>query len=68
MNIMPPAAVDRFLHSNWEKKSPRGSYSCCYASCNRPSVVHLAFIIDPQRSGVLDVERMWQSTSRVLPE
>src|SRR5271157_4909598 len=24
------------------------------------SVVHLAFILDPLRSGVLDVERMWQ--------
>jgi nucleoside-diphosphate-sugar epimerase len=24
------------------------------------SVVHLAFILDPMRSGVLDVERMWQ--------
>lgn len=24
------------------------------------SVVHLSFILDPQRSGVLDVERMWQ--------
>ena len=24
------------------------------------AVVHLAFVIDPQRTGVLDVERMWQ--------
>src|ERR1700730_12270627 len=24
------------------------------------SVVHLAFILDPVRTGVLDVERMWQ--------
>jgi len=34
------------------------------------SVVHLAFIIDPVRSGVLDVERMWQinvaGTARVM--
>lgn len=34
------------------------------------SVVHLAFVIDPQRSGILDVERMWQinvaGTARVM--
>jgi nucleoside-diphosphate-sugar epimerase len=34
------------------------------------SVVHLAFILDPLRSGVLDVERMWQinvaGTARVM--
>lgn len=34
------------------------------------SVVHLAFIIDPVRSGVLEVERMWQinvaGTARVM--
>src|SRR6266850_3736921 len=34
------------------------------------SVVHLAFVIDPQRSGVLDVDRMWQinvaGTARVM--
>jgi nucleoside-diphosphate-sugar epimerase len=34
------------------------------------SVVHLAFVVDPVRSGVLDVERMWQinvaGTARVM--
>ena len=34
------------------------------------SVVHLAFVVDPQRTGVLDVERMWQinvaGTARVM--
>jgi nucleoside-diphosphate-sugar epimerase len=34
------------------------------------SVIHLAFVIDPVRTGVLDVERMWQinvaGTARVL--
>jgi len=34
------------------------------------SVVHLAFVIDPVRTGVLDVERMWQinvaGTARVM--
>jgi len=34
------------------------------------TVVHLAFVVDPQRTGVLDVERMWQinvaGTARVM--
>ena len=34
------------------------------------SVIHLAFVLDPQRSGVLDPERMWQvnvaGTARVM--
>jgi nucleoside-diphosphate-sugar epimerase len=34
------------------------------------SIIHLAFILDPLRSGVLDVERMWQinvaGTARVM--
>jgi nucleoside-diphosphate-sugar epimerase len=34
------------------------------------SVVHLAFVIDPQRSGVVDVDRMWRinvaGTARVM--
>ena len=34
------------------------------------SVIHLAFVLDPQRSGVLDAERMWQinvaGTARVM--
>jgi nucleoside-diphosphate-sugar epimerase len=34
------------------------------------SVVHLAFVLDPVRSGVLDIERMWQinvaGTARVM--
>ncbi|HLI63390.1 MAG TPA: NAD-dependent epimerase/dehydratase family protein [Terriglobales bacterium] len=34
------------------------------------SVIHLAFVLDPQRTGVLDVERMWQinvaGTARVM--
>lgn len=34
------------------------------------SVIHLAFVIDPQRTGVLDVDRMWQinvaGTARVM--
>ena len=34
------------------------------------AVIHLAFVIDPVRTGVLDVDRMWQinvaGTARVM--
>src|SRR2546426_11869956 len=37
---------------------------------NPVAVVHLAFVIDPVRTGVLDVDRMWQinvaGTARVM--
>src|SRR5213079_3665937 len=37
---------------------------------NIRSVVHLAFVIDPVRTGILDVDRMWQvnvaGTARVM--
>jgi nucleoside-diphosphate-sugar epimerase len=38
--------------------------------CRADAVVHLAFILDPVRAGVLDVDRMWQinvaGTARVM--
>src|SRR6202451_2540391 len=42
-----------------EESSTRALYEILRDS--RPAaVVHLAFVIDPVRSGVLDTERMWQ--------
>ncbi len=39
-------------------------------STGAQSVVHLAFVLDPQQTGILDVERMWQinvaGTARVM--
>ena len=39
-------------------------------STGAESVVHLAFVLDPQKTGILDVERMWQinvaGTARVM--
>lgn len=53
-----------------------GREACCRSLIEllretRPhSVVHLAFVLDPQRTGVLDIERMWQinvaGTARVM--
>jgi nucleoside-diphosphate-sugar epimerase len=43
---------------------------CLLREENVRSVVHLAFVIDPVRTGILDVDRMWQvnvaGTARVL--
>ncbi len=39
-------------------------------STGAQSVIHLAFVLDPQQTGILDVERMWQinvaGTARVM--
>jgi nucleoside-diphosphate-sugar epimerase len=52
-----------------EEASTRSLYELL-RDTHASSVVHLAFIIDPVRSGVLDVERMWQinvaGTARVM--
>jgi nucleoside-diphosphate-sugar epimerase len=52
-----------------EESSTRAFYELLHDT--RPvSVVHLAFVIDPVRTGVLDTERMWQinvaGTARVM--
>jgi nucleoside-diphosphate-sugar epimerase len=53
-----------------------GREACCrqlielLRTTGAQSVLHLAFVLDPQRTGVLDVERMWQinvaGTARVM--
>jgi nucleoside-diphosphate-sugar epimerase len=53
-----------------------GREACCrqlielLRATGADSVIHLAFVLDPQRTGVLDVERMWQinvaGTARVM--
>ena len=53
-----------------------GREACCrqlielLRATGADSVIHLAFVLDPRRTGVLDVERMWQinvaGTARVM--
>src|SRR5208282_4850050 len=52
-----------------EESTTRAFYELLHDT--RPaSVIHLAFVIDPVRTGVLDTERMWQinvaGTARVM--
>jgi len=72
LDIAPPKTEQsiRFIRMDL------GTEDSCQALYNlfketRPfSVVHLAFVIDPMRTGVLDVDRMWQinvaGTARVM--
>ncbi len=55
----------------WEKKShsTRALYEL-FRDTQATAVIHLAFVIDPVRTGVLDLQRMWQinvaGTARVM--
>ena len=71
IDVMPPAAhVDRFVPLDLGRDESTRELLLLLRELQPASVVHLAFIIDPQRSGVLDVERMWQinvaGTARVM--
>ena len=52
-----------------EESSTRTFYELVRDTCPH-AVIHLAFVIDPVRTGVLDVQRMWQinvaGTARVM--
>ena len=54
----------------WARNPPRGNSYELLRDAHPIAVVHLAFVIDPVRTGVLDVERMWQinvaGTARVM--
>src|SRR6266853_1539291 len=65
VDITPPthSPVDRFVPLDLGKEESTRELLLV-------SVVHLAFVIDPQRSGILDVDRMWRinvaGTARVM--
>ena len=72
IDVMPPATahVDRFVPLDLGREESTRELLLLLRELQPASVVHLAFIIDPQRSGVLDVDRMWQinvaGTARVM--
>jgi len=71
-DIRPPtdASLARF------EQMDLGRETCCrqlielLRATGTQSIVHLAFVLDPQQTGILDVERMWQTnvagTARVM--
>src|SRR6266403_874407 len=62
IDIAPPthSPVDRFIPIDLGKEESTRELLLLLRELQPTSVVHLAFVIDPQRSGVLDVDRMWQ--------
>jgi nucleoside-diphosphate-sugar epimerase len=72
IDVAPPVGlpVHRFVSLDLGKEDATRELFLLMRELQPTSVVHLAFVIDPQRSGVLDVDRMWQinvaGTARVM--
>jgi len=72
VDIFPPATCppQRFVQLDLGKEQSTRELFLLLRELQPTSVVHLAFVIDPQRSGVTDVDLMWQinvaGTARVM--
>ena len=72
IDVTPPAqsALDRFVPLDLGIEESTRELLLLLREVQPATVVHLAFVIDPQRSGVLDVDRMWRinvaGTARVM--
>jgi len=72
IDVTPPVhrQVDRFVALDLGREESTRELLLLLRELKPASVVHLAFVIDPQRSGVLDVDRMWRinvaGTARVM--
>ena len=72
VDVTPPthSQVDRFVALDLGAEESTRELLLLLRDVQPVSVVHLAFVIDPQRSGVLDVDRMWRinvaGTARVM--
>jgi nucleoside-diphosphate-sugar epimerase len=64
------SSIDRFVSMDLGKEESTRELLMLLRELQPSSVIHLAFVIDPQRSGVLDVDRMWRinvaGTGRVM--
>ena len=71
IDLTPPtASLDRFVSLDLGREESTRQLHLLLREVKPVSVVHLAFVIDPQRTGVIDVDRMWQinvaGTARVM--
>jgi nucleoside-diphosphate-sugar epimerase len=72
IDITPPtrAPGDRFVGLDLGSEESTRELLLLMREVQPSSVVHLAFVIDPQRTGILDVDRMWRinvaGTARVM--
>jgi nucleoside-diphosphate-sugar epimerase len=62
IDVVPPVhtQIDRFVPLDLATEESARELLLLLREVQPVSVVHLAFVIDPQRSGVLDVDRMWR--------
>jgi nucleoside-diphosphate-sugar epimerase len=72
IDVTPPthSQVDRFVPLDLGIEESTRELLLLLRELQPASVVHLAYVIDPQRTGVLDVDRMWRinvaGTARVM--
>jgi nucleoside-diphosphate-sugar epimerase len=72
IDVVPPktAQVERFVPLDLGREDSTRELHQLMREVQPVSVAHLAFVIDPQRTGILDVDRMWQinvaGTARVM--
>lgn len=72
VDFAPPRSSPphRFVSMDLGNESSARELYALFRELQPASVVHLAFVIDPQRSGVIDVDRMWHinvaGTARVM--
>ncbi|MFY9562392.1 MAG: NAD-dependent epimerase/dehydratase family protein [Terriglobales bacterium] len=72
IDVTPPtgAPIHRFVPLDLGKEESTRELFLLLRELQPAAVVHLAFVIDPQRSGVLELDRMWQinvaGTARVM--
>src|SRR5271157_4434442 len=72
IDVTPPtqSPLDRFVALDLGREESTRELLLLLRELQPASVVHLAFVIDPQRSGVVDVDRMWRinvaGTARVM--
>jgi nucleoside-diphosphate-sugar epimerase len=71
VDLTPPTeGVERFIPLDIGKEESTRQLHLMLRELHPVSVVHLAFVIDPQRTGILDLDRMWQinvaGTARVM--
>jgi nucleoside-diphosphate-sugar epimerase len=62
IDVKPPTSttIDRFVALDLGLEESTRELLLLLREVQPASVVHLAFVIDPQRAGVLDVDRMWR--------
>src|SRR5271156_1558483 len=73
VDVTPPPSpqiIERFVTLDLGNEESTRELLLLLREVQPASVVHLAYVIDPQRSGVLDVDRMWRinvaGTARVM--